>query len=79
MEFFFLQSSEVINKQEFSESLPTVSVPDLGVILMGAGYQVFLKGPSLYAFRGSAGRFVPIGVHLAMLLIRTWRCADVPS
>lgn len=31
--------------------------------------QVFLKGPSLYAFKGMAGRFAPIGVHLAMLLI----------
>lgn len=28
-----------------------------------------MKGPSLYAFRGLAGRFAPIGVHLAMLLI----------
>ncbi|XP_039035116.1 cytochrome c biogenesis protein CCS1, chloroplastic-like [Hibiscus syriacus] len=36
---------------------------------MGAGYEVFLKGPSLYAFKGLAGRFAPIGVHLAMLLI----------
>lgn len=31
--------------------------------------QIFLKGPSLYAFKGMAGRFAPIGVHLAMLLI----------
>lgn len=31
--------------------------------------KVFLKGPSLYAFKGLAGRFAPIGVHLAMLLI----------
>lgn len=30
---------------------------------------MFLKGPSLYAFKGLAGRFAPIGVHLAMLLI----------
>ncbi|BBH09456.1 cytochrome c biogenesis protein family [Prunus dulcis] len=65
----FLQSSEAINKQEFSESLPRASIQDLGVVLMGAGYEVFLKGPSLYAFRGLAGRFAPIGVHLAMLLI----------
>lgn len=28
-----------------------------------------MKGPSLYAFRGLAGRFAPIGVHVAMLLI----------
>lgn len=31
--------------------------------------QVFLKGPSLYAFKGLAGRLAPIGVHLALLLI----------
>lgn len=36
---------------------------------MGAGYEVFLKGPSLYAFKGIGGRFAPIGVHLSMLLI----------
>ncbi|KAK9287016.1 hypothetical protein L1049_015424 [Liquidambar formosana] len=65
----FLQSAEAIRKQEFSDSLPRASVQDLGVVLMGAGYEVFLKGPSLYAFKGLAGRFAPIGVHLAMLLI----------
>ncbi|KAL3730646.1 hypothetical protein ACJRO7_027645 [Eucalyptus globulus] len=87
----FLQSSEAIRKQEFSERLSRASVQDLGIILMGSGYEVqpllpihgyyfslilllkftlgFLKGPSLYAFKGLAGRFAPIGVHLAMLLI----------
>ncbi|KAF6166569.1 hypothetical protein GIB67_005431 [Kingdonia uniflora] len=65
----FLNSAEVIKKQEFTDSLPKASVQDLGVILMGAGYEVFLKGPSLYAFKGLAGRFAPIGVHIAMLLI----------
>ncbi|KAB2635725.1 cytochrome c biogenesis protein CCS1 [Pyrus ussuriensis x Pyrus communis] len=65
----FMQSSEAIHKQEFSDSLPRASVEDFGVVLMGAGYEVFLKGPSLYAFKGLAGRFAPIGVHLAMLLI----------
>lgn len=65
----FLKSSEAIIKQEFAETLPRASIQDLGVILMGAGYEVFLKGPSLYAFKGLAGRFAPIGVHLAMLLI----------
>lgn len=65
----FIQSDEAIKKQDFSESLPRASVQDLGLILMGAGYEVFLKGPSLYAFRGLAGRFAPIGVHIAMLLI----------
>ncbi|KAL2927925.1 Cytochrome c biogenesis protein CCS1 chloroplastic [Bienertia sinuspersici] len=65
----FLKSSEAICKQEFSDKLPRASVQDLGVVLMGAGYEVFLKGPYLYAFKGLAGRFAPIGVHLAMLLI----------
>ncbi|KAL7002733.1 copper chaperone [Sarracenia purpurea var. burkii] len=65
----FLPSAEAISKQEFAETLPRASVQDLGVILMGAGYEVFLKGPSLYAFKGLAGRFAPIGVHLAMLLV----------
>ncbi|XP_042506890.1 cytochrome c biogenesis protein CCS1, chloroplastic [Macadamia integrifolia] len=65
----FVHSAEAILKQEFADSLLRASVHDLGVILMGAGYEVFLKGPSLYAFKGLAGRFAPIGVHLAMLLI----------
>ncbi|OVA18640.1 ResB-like domain [Macleaya cordata] len=65
----FLHSPEAIRKQEFTDYLPRAAVQDLGVILMGAGYEVFLKGPSLYAFKGLAGRFAPIGVHLAMLLI----------
>ncbi|XP_059653856.1 cytochrome c biogenesis protein CCS1, chloroplastic [Cornus florida] len=65
----FLHSAEAIRKQEFSDTLLSASIQDLGVILMGSGYEVFLKGPSLYAFKGLAGRFAPIGVHLAMLLI----------
>ncbi|GAU31687.1 hypothetical protein TSUD_63210, partial [Trifolium subterraneum] len=31
--------------------------------------KVFLKGPTLYAFRGLAGRLAPVGVHIALLLI----------
>ncbi|RZC87040.1 hypothetical protein C5167_041972 [Papaver somniferum] len=65
----FMHSAEAIRKQEFTDNLPRASVRDLGVILMGAGYEVFLKGPTLYAFKGLAGRFAPIGVHIAMLLI----------
>ncbi|KAI4295564.1 hypothetical protein L6164_035599 [Bauhinia variegata] len=65
----FLHSAEAIRKQEFSDSLPRASIQDVGVLLMGAGYEVFLKGPSLYAYRGLAGRLAPIGVHLALLLI----------
>ncbi|KAL9174048.1 hypothetical protein ABFS82_02G026800 [Erythranthe guttata] len=65
----FLQSAKSIRKQEYSDTLPRASIKDLGLILMGNGYEVFLKGPSLYAFKGMAGRFAPIGVHLALLLI----------
>ncbi|GER50395.1 cytochrome c biogenesis protein family [Striga asiatica] len=65
----FLHSAETIRKQEYSDDLPRASIQDLGVILMGSGYKVFLKGPTLYAFKGLAGRFAPIGVHLALLLI----------
>ncbi|CAF2217480.1 BnaA08g02730D [Brassica napus] len=65
----FMKSDESIKKQDFAESLPRASIQDLGVILMGDGYEVFMKGPSLYAFKGLAGRFAPIGVHIAMILI----------
>ncbi|XP_020599720.1 cytochrome c biogenesis protein CCS1, chloroplastic-like [Phalaenopsis equestris] len=36
----FIHSVEAINKQEFCDSLPHASIQDLGVILMGAGYEV---------------------------------------
>lgn len=65
----FLYSAESIRKLEYSDTLSGASIKDLGVILMGGGYEVFLKGPSLYAFKGLAGRFAPIGVHLALLLV----------
>ncbi|XP_024974386.1 cytochrome c biogenesis protein CCS1, chloroplastic [Cynara cardunculus var. scolymus] len=65
----FLHSANTIRKLEFAESLPKASIQDLGVVLSGVGYEVFMKGPSLYAFKGMAGRFAPIGVHLALLLI----------
>lgn len=42
---------------------------DLGQALRQKGYQVFCKGPSLYAFKGLAGRLGPIGVHASMLAI----------
>ncbi|XP_009631767.1 cytochrome c biogenesis protein CCS1, chloroplastic [Nicotiana tomentosiformis] len=65
----FLNSAETIRKQEYADTLPRASVKDLGVILMGDGYEVFSKGPALYAFKGLAGRFAPIGVHLSLLLV----------
>ena len=36
----FLKSAETICKQDFAEKLPRASVQDLGVVLMGAGYEV---------------------------------------
>ncbi|KAE8799622.1 cytochrome c biogenesis protein CCS1, chloroplastic [Hordeum vulgare] len=65
----FMSSGGSIRKQDFAESLPRASIQDLGVILMGAGYEVFTKGPSLYAFKGLAGRYAPIGVHVAMIFV----------
>ncbi|KAJ9543580.1 hypothetical protein OSB04_023287 [Centaurea solstitialis] len=65
----FVHSAKTIRKLEFADSLPKASIKDLGVVLSGSGYEVFMKGPSLYAFKGMAGRFAPIGVHLALLLI----------
>lgn len=35
-----MQSTKAIQKQEFSEALSRASVRDLGVILMGSGYEV---------------------------------------
>lgn len=37
----FLHSADSIRKQEYSDTLPNASVQDLGVILMGAGYEVY--------------------------------------
>nr|GME00841.1 cytochrome C biogenesis protein CCS1, chloroplastic [Ipomoea batatas] len=65
----FIHSAQAIRKQEYSDTLPKASIQDLGAVLMGAGYEVFLKGSALYAFKGLAGRIAPIGVHVALLLI----------
>eukprot|EP00897_Mesotaenium_endlicherianum_P008685 jgi/Mesen1/7845/ME000419S07159 len=65
----FLKKPESILKQEVSESLPRGRVADLATLLMTDGYEVFVRGPSLYAFKGLVGRLAPIGVHAAMLLI----------
>lgn len=43
-----MQSSEAIHKQEFSDSLPRASVQDLGVVLMGAGYEVLILPPEFF-------------------------------
>ena len=55
--------------QENSVSLPDADVKDFGRMLREGGYSVFLRKGSLYAFKGLAGRFAPIGVHISMLAI----------
>ena len=49
--------------------LPYADVRQLGGILQRKGYKVFLRGGSMYAFKGLAGKLGPIGVHAAMLLV----------
>lgn len=51
------------------ETLPNATVADVGRKLISKGYEIFLKNGSLYAFKGIAGRFAPIGVHVALLAI----------
>ncbi len=65
----FAQTSERIYNQGSAEVLPDADVKDLGRLLSQKGYQVFRQGPSLYAFKGLAGRLGPIGVHASMLAI----------
>ncbi|XP_019165389.1 PREDICTED: cytochrome c biogenesis protein CCS1, chloroplastic-like isoform X2 [Ipomoea nil] len=64
----FLNSRKPISEQESAETLPKTSVEDLGITLMGTGYEVFLKGP-LYAFKGLAGQIAPVVVNLALILV----------
>lgn len=35
-----MKSDEAIKKQDFADTLPRASIQDLGVILMGEGYEV---------------------------------------
>ena len=42
---------------------------DLGRILSGKGYNVFLRDGCLYGFKGIAGRFAPIAVHVSLVAI----------
>lgn len=65
----FAQTPERVYSQGSAEVLPDADIQDLGQALRQKGYQVFRKGPSLYAFKGLAGRLGPIGVHASMLAI----------
>ncbi|KAL8542855.1 hypothetical protein ACS0TY_003659 [Phlomoides rotata] len=50
----FVHSAESIRKQEFSDTLPRASIQDLGVILMGSGYEIsqFRSDLSLFDLNG---------------------------
>ncbi len=61
-----------------SEALPDADVRDVGRLLKGKGFQVFLRGQRLYAFKGLAGRMGPIGVHGSMLMIMAGEFFDKP-
>ncbi|KAM3291676.1 cytochrome c biogeneis protein CCS1, chloroplastic [Capsicum chacoense] len=72
----FLNSAEAIHKQDDEDTLPRASANDSGVTRMGAGYEVFLKGPALHALKGMVDRIVSIGVHLALLLVMSGGTLD---
>ncbi|GFR47507.1 hypothetical protein Agub_g9236 [Astrephomene gubernaculifera] len=64
----FLTQPSSLTRQGRTEVLPNARICDLGALLLRRGYQVFLRGDSLYAFKGLAGKLGPIGVHAALLL-----------
>ncbi|XP_004230855.1 cytochrome c biogenesis protein-like protein isoform X1 [Solanum lycopersicum] len=72
----FLNSAEEIHKQDDADTPPRASVKDSGVTRMGAGYEVFVKGPTLHALEGLADRIASIGVHLALLLVMSGGTLD---
>lgn len=61
--------ARVVKMGKRSEVLPNARLGDLGRSLVKKGYQVFVQGPQLYAFKGLAGKLGPIGVHAALLLV----------
>ncbi|CAI5958094.1 unnamed protein product [Closterium sp. NIES-65] len=84
----FIQRPESLRQMDFSDSLERAQIADLATLLMRKGYQVFQKGPSMYAFKGLVfqkgssmyafkglvGRLAPIGVHAALLLVMAGGC-----
>lgn len=59
----------LLAKEGLAFALPDADMRHLGGILQRKGYKVFMQAGSLYAFKGLAGKFAPIGVHAAMLLV----------
>ena len=64
----FLSRPATLLKMEEAESLPRARKDDLAERLAARGYQVFVKGEKMYAFKGLIGRLAPIGVHAGLLL-----------
>ncbi|KAH9325150.1 hypothetical protein KI387_005328, partial [Taxus chinensis] len=64
-----MKSGSTILKMEVADTLPRARIRDVGVLLMGSGYEVFFVESALYGFKGLAGILAPIGVHGALLLI----------
>ena len=64
----FLDRPAALLKMEEAETLPRARSTDLADLLAQRGYQVFMKGKKLYAFKGLIGRLAPIGVHAGLLL-----------
>ena len=50
-------------------TVPDASLRSLGSNLISKGYQVFVRDTSLYAFKGLAGKYGPLGVHASMLAV----------
>ena len=67
-EWKFLDRPAALMRMEEAETLPRAKLSDLAENLSRRGYQVFVKGKKLYAFKGLIGRLAPIGVHAALLL-----------
>ena len=56
--------------------MPDASVRTLGHSLTQNGYQVFMREDHLYAFKGLAGKYGPLGVHASMLAIMAGVCCS---
>mmetsp|Transcript_27118 Transcript_27118/g.68229 ORF Transcript_27118/g.68229 Transcript_27118/m.68229 type:complete len:543 (-) Transcript_27118:140-1768(-) len=66
---FAKSATAVARLGQYNKTLPSARLSDLGRCLSSQGYQIFQSGGALYGFKGIAGRYAPIGVHISMLLI----------
>jgi cytochrome c biogenesis protein len=63
----YKRSTDALAVLPVAALLPDALLSDLARQLAGRGFQVFLEGGRMYAFRGLVGRLAPIGVHASML------------